>query len=163
MYRISSVNIKNNYVERGCVGSINELWEHHVNISTSVKLCLLNIWRNLNATIVTLLAWLYNVLRFQRVIACYNVIRMLHETGPRVVSATRSKWNTQWLNMFHYSYIPWGRHSVGSFNGLFRALGCPCMCPAMVIASNDPTTCCMSWSCWCVKLFLMAVCVFVPV
>ena len=41
------VNIKNNYVESGRVGSIPyifQLREHTVNISTSVKLRLLNTW-----------------------------------------------------------------------------------------------------------------------
>jgi len=70
--------------------------------------------------------------------------------------------DTQWLNMFHYSYIPWGRHPVGSINGLFRALGCPCICPGMVIAPNDRTTCSMAWSCWHVRLSLMGVCVCFP-
>ena len=40
--RISSENIKNNYVESEHVGSINRFGEHPVNISTSVKLHLLN-------------------------------------------------------------------------------------------------------------------------
>ena len=37
------VNIKNNYVESGRVGSINELGEYTDNIATSVKLRLQNI------------------------------------------------------------------------------------------------------------------------
>ena len=36
-YILSSVNIKNNYVESGRVGTMNELREHTVNISTRVK------------------------------------------------------------------------------------------------------------------------------
>jgi len=40
---VVSLNIKNNYVESEHVGSINVLGEHIVNISTSVKLRLLNI------------------------------------------------------------------------------------------------------------------------
>jgi len=48
--RISNVNIKNNGVESWRVGSINELGEDTVNISTSVKLCLLNTWHSLSAT-----------------------------------------------------------------------------------------------------------------
>ena len=44
---ISSVNINNNYVESGRVGSIPYIFllrEHTVNISTSVKLRLINTW-----------------------------------------------------------------------------------------------------------------------
>ena len=43
------INIKNNNVESGRVGSISyifQLREHTVNISTSVKLRLLNTWCN---------------------------------------------------------------------------------------------------------------------
>ena len=46
---IFSVNIINNYVESGHVGSINELGQHPENISTSIKLQLLNMRRSLSA------------------------------------------------------------------------------------------------------------------
>ena len=73
-------------MESGHVRSINELGEHHVNISTSVKLHLLNTWHSLNATTEqtreTQLVSLYDALGFQRVIARYNVVSRLYETGP---------------------------------------------------------------------------------
>jgi len=47
MQRISSVNIKNNDVESERVGSINDLGDHTVNRSTSVKLRLLKTWSKL--------------------------------------------------------------------------------------------------------------------
>ena len=31
------MNIKNSYIESGCIGSINELGEHTVNISNSIS------------------------------------------------------------------------------------------------------------------------------
>ena len=48
--RIPSVKINKKLVESGHVGSIIELGEHHVNISTYVKLRLLNTWRSLSTT-----------------------------------------------------------------------------------------------------------------
>ena len=67
-YPVYSINITNNFVASGCVGSIPYIFqrlEHTINISTSVKLRLLNTWCS-----------------FCRVIARYDVLCMLHETGP---------------------------------------------------------------------------------